>query len=364
MTPYLVIFFILSFFHFIEFFKNKANLKFIMIIISSLILIFFTGLRKVGVGIDDPNYYNMFMFIAPSLDEWMFGNYVYSINDIYMEPGYVFVNSIVKIFTDNYSLLFLTIAFLSVGITSYNYSKYSKYIFLSLLLFFVHTYLYRDMTQIRAGVAAAIGLFLISQIDKREHLKVFFTLLIASTFHIASFSLLTVYLLSFIKLTRKIVVLCFFLSVFFGLLGISQIILGIIPGSGFLAMKLYSYTANEGYLSAISLFDITNIKNSFILLLIVLFWDKLKKTIPYFKTVMLFYLLAVFIRIAFYDLGVLAARISTFFGIVEVIIIPYFIFLFRQKIVISFLIIFYAFLMLYLNLFIKIGRNPYESSIF
>jgi hypothetical protein len=327
-------------------------------------LILFAGLRTAGVGSDDLNYYNMFIFHAPSLYEWLFGNYIYDIKELHMEPGYILVNSFVKIFTNNYTFLFLTIASLSVGIVSYNYYRYSKYLFLTLLLFFVHTYLYRDMNQIRAGVAAAIGLFLIAQIYNREHFKVFFTLFIATSFHIASFTLVFAYLLSFVDLTRKRVLVSYIVAVIFGLVGISQIVLSVIPGGGFLAMKLYSYTANERYASAISLFDITNIKNSFILFVVILFWSRLEKVIPYFKTIILFYLLAVVTRIAFYDLGVLAARISTFFGIVEVIIVPYFIYLFRQKLVASILIIVYAFIRLYLNLFVKVGRHPYELSIF
>jgi len=220
------------------------------------------------------------------------------------------------------------------------------------------------MNQIRAAVAAAIGLFLVAQIYNREHFKVFVTLFIASTFHIASFSLIFAYMLSFITLTRKRVIIFYIIAVVFGLIGVSQIVLNIVPGGGFLAMKLYSYTANERYVTAISLFDITNIKNSAILFVVILFWKKLEKIMPYFRTIILFYVISVTIRIAFYDLGVLVARISTFFGIVEVIIIPYFIYLFRQKLLIVAMIIIYAFSMLYLNLFVKVGRHPYELSIF
>jgi len=221
------------------------------------------------------------------------------------------------------------------------------------------------MNQIRAAVAAAIGLFLVAQIHNREHFKVFLTLFIAGTFHTASLSLILAYILSFITLTRKKVIIFYIIAVLFGLFNVSQIIINNIPVSGYLAMKIYSYTVNEEYLTAIPLlFDITNIKNSVILFIIILFWKKLEKVMPYFRIVVLFYVIGVFIRIAFYDLGVLAARIATFFGIVEVIIVPYFIYLFRQRLFIMFIIIIYAFLTLYLNLFIKEGRYPYELAIF
>ena len=106
-----------------------------------------------------------------------------------MEPGYVFVNAVVNTFTSNYIFLFLTAALISIGITIYNYYRYSTYVLLSILLDLVHTYLYRDMNQVRAGIAAAIGLFLIAQIHNREHLKSYGTLLLSGLFHVASLSL-------------------------------------------------------------------------------------------------------------------------------------------------------------------------------
>ncbi len=364
MTPYFFTFAMLAFFSITHFTKELKKYKLLFFLFASMYLIAFAGLRKAGVGADDFSYYDMFMYEAPNLFEWLFGSYVYDIKELYMEPGYVLLNSFLRVFTDEYILLFLSVAFVSVGIASYNYHRYSKYVFLTLLLFFVHTYLYRDMNQIRAGVAAAIGLFLVAQIYNREHLKVFLTLFVMSLFHIASVTLIFAYFLSFIKVTRKRVLLAYLFALILGVIGVSQVIINLVPGGGFLAMKLYSYTANTRYVSAVSLFDITNIKNSMILFVIILFWNRLEKVVPYFQTFVLFYLMAVVIRIAFWVFGVLAARISTFFGIVEVILIPYFIYLFRQKIFITSLIILYAFLMLYLNLFAKDGRYPYELSIF
>lgn len=364
MAPYIFTFFLLAILSFTQFTKELKKYKLLLFLFASFYLIMFAGLRNLGVGDDDFGYYEMFMVKAPSVYDWLFGNYVYDIKELYMEPGYVFLNSFLRIFTDEYIVLFLTISFLSVGIASYNYHRYSQYVFLSLLLFFVHTYLHRDINQIRSAVAAAIGLFLISQIYYREHLKVFFTLFMMSLFHLASTFLVFVYFLSFMKITKKRVVVIYCISLIFGIIGISQIVINAVPGGGFLAMKLYSYTENKTYADAISLFDITNIKNSIILFVVIVFWERFEKIIPYFPIVVLFYLISVSTRIAFWDLGVLAARISTFFGIVEVILIPYFIYLFRQKILIASLIVLYAFLTLYLNLFIKELRLPYELSIF
>src|SRR5690606_24938035 len=128
----------------------------------------------------------------PHLGHWLNGNYEYSFDDAWMEPGYIFVGAFIRLFTENYVFLFVVIAGLSVGVAAYNYYRYSPYLFLTLVLFFVHTFLYRDMIQIRSAVAAAIGLFLISQIEHRQHAKVVVTIAFASLFHMAAMSYILV----------------------------------------------------------------------------------------------------------------------------------------------------------------------------
>jgi len=363
MISYFFPFILLSLFHFVEFFRNNKNLKFIMLIIASLILILFAGLREVGVGTDDFNYYNIFNDI-PSLTEIFFENTQFHFDDYHKEYGYIFINIFIKNFTTNYTVLFILIAFIAVGLNTYNYKKYSSFIFLSLLLYFVHTYLYRDLNQIRAGVATAIGLFTITQIHKKEHLKFFFTLFIASLFHIAVLSLMLPYIISFFKIDRNRGILIFIIGVFFGVIGISSIIINFLPSElGSAAQSLNNYAQSQTNSRDLGMFNITNIKSLFIFILLLIFYTKLENKVKYFNILFLFYALAVSWRFAFSDFAILSGRIATFFEIVEVILIPSFLLILRQKILGSFLIILYAFLILYLNVYTT-GRQPYEMSIF
>ena len=128
--------------------------------------------------------------------------------------------------------------------------------------------------------------------------------------------------------------------------------------------KVNNYLGADVYLNSLSLFDITNIKNAFVLVFVLIFWNRLKLVIPFFNTVVIFYLLAVSIRIAFWDLGVLAARVSTFFAIVEVIIIPFMVNIYKEKVIVTCFLLVYSFLTLYMNVFFKDGRNVYFSSLF
>jgi hypothetical protein len=365
MEPYLITFFILTLASLTQFTRQLKKYKLFFVLFAAIYLIFFAGLRTVGVGKDDQNYYDMFVTQVPNLYEWAFGCFVYHFKELHVEPGYVFVNAIVRTFTENYIFLFLTAAFISVSISVYNYYRYSKYALLSILLYFVHTYLYRDMNQLRAGIAAAIGLFLIAQIHNREHIKVYRTLFFTGIFHIASLSLLLPYMLSFFKVTRKKILLLYVVSLGLGIMGVAKAIVMLLPNSGFIFMKISDYASDQLYGAPLGIFDVTNLKNSLILLVVLVYWDRLKVTVPYFETFALFLAISASWRIAFSDIGILAGRVATFFDIVEVIIIPYFICIFRYKWMTVSAIILYAFVTLYLNLYtVKISPQPYTLSLF
>ncbi|WP_306331919.1 EpsG family protein [Vibrio injensis] len=361
MTPYLVVFGWLAFCSVAQNTKQFSYLKPFFFILSSLLLIFFAGFRGAGVGADDWNYIIKFLEV-PDINYWLKREFSYSFSETWMEPSYIILGAIIRVFSSSYTCLFLIVSLFSVGIASYNYYRFSKYVFLVLVLFFVHTYLYRDINQIRSAVAAAIGLFLIPQIYHRQHFRIICTICLAGTFHMASLSLIFVYFLSFLKFTNKRLVAGYLISLTLGFVGVSSLLLNILPSLGYVTTKLNHYS-NSDYANSISLFDITNIKNSFFFILFVFFRERLKKKLIYYDTMMIFYFLAVTWRIAFNDFGIFAARVATFFGIVEVILIPALIYVFKQKLIITFFILVYAFITLYFNLYVKAMAYPYEMSI-
>ncbi|MEC6897863.1 EpsG family protein [Photobacterium piscicola] len=362
MIPYFIIFFIVSLSCCLSFIRNEINLKLLIYVYCVLLLILFSGLRHVGVGADDISYIDKF-FEVPGLLSWIDGSYVYSFSSTWMEPGYIFISALIRTFTDDYIYLFLVISFFSIGIASLNYYRLSPFVYLTLLLFFVHTFLYRDINQIRSACAAALGLFLISQIYYRQHKKIIFTIFCCSLFHTASLSFLVVYFFSFIKITKKRLIFIVIVGFILGWLGVSTLLLSHLPGLGYISVKLASYSASSTYVDSTSLLDITNIKNLFIFFSLIFFWDRIESKVKYFNVMMLFFTLCTFWRLAFSDFGIFAARIATFFGIVEVILVPCLLLAFKNKIIPIIIIIAYAFTMLYINLFIKSGRFPYHLSI-
>lgn len=360
LIPYFFIFFVLAFFSILDVCRDFRRVNIIFFILCVVILILFSGFRSVDATSDTLNYINRFLY-TPDAIHWFNGDYTYKYFDTYMEPGYLFFGAIIRVFTDSYVFLLTSVSVFSIGIAAFYYYRYSYFPFVTLVLFFVHTYLYRDMTQIRSAIAAAIALFLIGQIHKNQHLKIIFTIFFASLFHSAALSYFVVYFLSFIEYTRLRLIIGYFFALAFGLLHLSSHIIYNLPSISFLTAKINDYQA-AAYIDSVKLFDLTNIKNSVVLFVLFFFWDKIKSKVLYFETMMLFYFLATTWRIAFSDIGIFAARISTFFGIVEVLLITSLIYILRQKVIGVLIVLLYAFLTLYLNLFYKNDFSSYSMS--
>ena len=66
---------------------------------------------------------------------------ILSARDVYKRHGYIVINKIIGVFTNNPIFLFFVMAFLSVGINLSCYKKYTPYFFTAILFYYVHTYI-------------------------------------------------------------------------------------------------------------------------------------------------------------------------------------------------------------------------------
>lgn len=362
MIPYFFIFSYISVLSLTPFVKQTRKFKPLFFVFCYFVLFLFAGLRHQSVGMDNMTYIEKFLDV-PDLSYWLSGQFSYSFKSVFMEPGYVIYVAFIRMFTDDYLYLFGGVAFLSVSFSVHNYYRYSPYIFLTLLLFFVHTYLYRDLNQIRAAVACALGLYLIRTIGKKEYIKTLLVITVASLFHMGALAYIIVYVLSFFNITKKKLLAMLSISFAGGVIGVTSIMLAVMPNLGYVSMKVMNYSTSQ-YAEPVGLFDLTNIKNLFISISLLFFWNRLHYKVKYFEIMMLFLISGTSWRILFSDFGILAARVATFFSIVEVVLVPVIILAFKQKLLPTIIVVFYAFLTLYLNLFIKDGRFPYFLSIF
>lgn len=363
MTPYFVVFGILVLFSFLEIFQ--ANKKFIFwAAIAAVIMIFlFAGLRSPETSDDGPSYVSIFLDV-PSVMRWLSGRFQYSYNLLQIEPFFVLLCSIIKLFTYNYLWLFLIAAAISVFINAYNYFKYSPYVILSLILYFSHPFLYKEMGSIRTGIASAILLFTIGFIYRKKLLQFSAVTLAASLFHFGALPFFLSYFANLLNFKKKTLYIILAAAILIGLIGISPLMIRLLPATGEISQKILVYYETEQYSASLGVFDITNVKLMFFSILLIFFKDKLQSRYPIFNILLFIYLVGTVWRVVFNDFGIFAARIATFFAIVEIILLPMLVTVIRIRVLAYLSLVVYAFLALYLNLYIKQAIHPYELSMY
>lgn len=331
----------------------------VWLISSTILLISFAGLRRAGVGFDDVSYIKVFTTIPP-ITEWLSGEYVYSWDSAGMEPLYIALGSTIRALTENYTWLFLIIATISVSATVYNYRQYSPIPGLSVLVYFCHTFLYRDMNQIRAGIVAALGLFLIRLISERRHYTIVITIMTASLIHMGALAYFITYAASYIKLSRRQIIAVTAISIACGAIGFSGILVQVLPDLGPLTDKVKRYYESQ-HAEPLGIMDITNLKNLALLLGTLVLTSSVRQVTKHFDVQVTFLFLATAWRFLFNDFGILAARISTFFGIVEPILVVSLALSIPSRIAGIAFVILYSVTMLTLNLLR--GFNEYGLTI-
>lgn len=344
MIPFYLVFFILSFFVFIDIstFSNKQKLLFVLIVY--LLLSIFAGFRASSP--DYEAYAEVFKILGNN--NIKNENIVIVAND----PSYMLLNRIIAHFASSPIALFLTVALISVGINLYSYRKYTPFFFTAVILYFVHTYIGRELMQIRSGIACAICLYSIQFIINKEKWKFLFSILIAASFHLVAISFICAYALCSLNFSLRIWKCLILVSIIIGLFYPLGQLIKMIPAIDFLE-RIQNYNEWDEYNSSLGVFtNPTVLKTLFITLLSMGYFNKLQN-IHGFKVFFDLYAFSLCWLMCFSDYGIFCARIATVFSIVEVIICSYFYSIVtpRSRWVVSVLLILFAFIMLSLNIY-------------
>lgn len=326
------------------------------------ILSFFAGLRKVGVGKDDHVYLSAFERMRPITD-WFSGFYQYDYFDSRMEIGYSLLMAIVAQFTDSHIVLFLLIGVFTAGATVYQLTLRSPYIALSAMLYFSHSYLYRDMNQMRAAIACALGLFFIHYLSSKRLIASTIIVGIASTFHMGALIYLPCLFLARYELPRWSLALFLATAICFAITGVTMLLFSVLPDLGAITIKLNGYAKSEQYAATIPIYDLTNLKNFSLIMLGMYFWETLVKGKRYYLISFTLIVIGTCWRVAFGEFGIVAARIATFFMVSEIIFFSYLCTLIKPKSLAIAIVIIYAVVQLALNIEVKEIVEFYETSI-
>lgn len=271
-----------------------------------VILILFSAFRPIGLDPDARNYELMFL----NNDE----NPTFII-----EPSYMFLVKIFRIFTDNVHFLFLFYAIIGIGIKFYAMRKLSTLYFLPLVIYFGNYYILHDYIQMRAAIASATLLLAIKPLTEGKKMTALGYFLIATVFHSSTIALYP--LLFFNNEINKIW---------------KYILIGIAPVGTVLFLLHFDFITAlpipyiqdkiQWYLDMreIGLFEELTLKYPFIwihyaaILYSLYFYDTIIKECPALPLLLKITAYALFCYFAFSSIPVMAGRLHELLAIVEI----------------------------------------------
>lgn len=132
------------------------------------------------------------------------------------EHGFVWLNKILRSFTDNHQFLFIVYSLFVYFSIGRFISKYSRNKWLSAFMLLAYGFFSFSFTALRQGIALGILLFSFDYIISGKKVKFIILMFIASLFHSTSFLFIFAYLARYIKPSIK-------LFITFGLIGLAAI---------------------------------------------------------------------------------------------------------------------------------------------
>ncbi|MBP9743663.1 MAG: EpsG family protein [Burkholderiales bacterium] len=331
--------------------SRDKQMEQILLICLCVLLALFAGMRAIDVSADGANYAYMFDSV------YQYSDWFTSRNEL---MAVVIPVTLKYLGLYSYFSAFLVFAIFGVGLKFLAIKKYSPLPLLSVLLYYSSFFILHEMTQIRAGVATGILLLTLNDIYEKNFLKFLIKIFIASMFHISSLVFLLAYFINSKSINKKIYLVGLFIFVPLGALKLINIF-GLIPGLSGFSTKLATYEALQNGMTEVNLFNITTTINLFILIIQLIFIEKITVVSKYSVIIiklMYFGIVSLFI---FSAIPVIAWRISELFMVISFISVTYFYYIIRPRFISLSVLVLFSFLMLSLNLFRQGLLQPYHT---
>lgn len=252
---------------------------------------------------------------------------------INLEPTFFLIANISRGIFDGPIGIFLIYAFVGVFSKGWAIKRISNFYLLSLIIYSATYFLLHEMTQIRVGIASSILLLSVPAIYERTLLKFLFFVVIGTLFHYSFVLFAFCYFLDpkTIKPGYYILLILFgYVGHFWGVDIISTLKLIPVP---FIASKIDAYNTlmKIGNASNINLFSVVVLYR--LALLTVLLWKSkiLYENNRYAIILVKIYACSMFLFAFFSTLPVLSFRVRELLGIVEVILIPFLIYIIKER---------------------------------
>lgn len=355
---YYLIFFLIVFFLFFS--RNIKIPESYFLFIIAIILILISGLRRPGVDADSLTYIDIFnQFGSPAT---YFKDY--RINS-YFEPAYYLIPSIVTInFGLSYLWVFLIFALIGISLKFAAISRLTDFAILSVLVYYANYFILHEMTQIRTGVAAAILLLCIPEIQKRNFFRFLFLISVGLLFHYSMIIFLPAYFLSSTKINKKLYIALLFVPfilyfIKFNIISVLQLFkLGLISDK----IETYNALVEADIMNGINIFNIIFMIQLICCTVFIIKSELLLKNNKYSILLVKIYCIGAASFVLFSNIPVFAFRINELLGSVQIILMPFILYIIKPKYIAFALVIGFT-LMTFLNLLIHVGLlRPYFAA--
>lgn len=187
--------------------KSTKDTKKVYAFFSFLLLFLIMGFRDPSVGTDIQAYLYRYNYETPNLKTFI--SEFNLISFFTEEGGFKLLNSILKTlrFNDLHYVMFYSLVF-SLSFVLFYY-KYSKNVFISILLYITIGNFAMSMTGLRQTMAIIIVLYSFKYITERKFLKFLLLVIMASTFHLSVLICIPIYFLFGANLKKKDVIFIF-----------------------------------------------------------------------------------------------------------------------------------------------------------
>lgn len=281
-----------------------------------------------------------------------FGNLDYIITMFDMEPGYIYLNKIVSTVGLGYASFTLLIAVIALTLKGKMFYKYSPYAFMTLMMYFIPTYLFEEHVHVRQGLANAIMLCSIPYIIERKLFKFLLVFALAFMFHKAVAAFILAYWIANIKFNNTLIVVMVAASVVANVVGLSSMIDGLVQFLPFGVAETYNDYANELSTEGGMLGNIVKVITVAIILLFNKQVSEKDELFGYFRNIYIFGVIIYF----FFGNGIFAARLPGFFTVYIIFVVPRIIYALRDNV--SFKnFVFIGFTLYTLLLYVNFYRN-------
>lgn len=305
MYIYILIFFCISMLCLIR--RNEIFLKGVI-----LVLFVLCAFRGNGVDRDYQSYINLYNLVI--------NGYNYAI-----EPTFYWISYVSHFLSGTYVFVFLIYAALAIIFKYLFIREWSPFWMLSVLIYFSNVFLLHEMTQIRVGLASAIGFYSLKYIIQGERIKYFSWICLAIMVH---FSMAVFLFFPFLKIDRitsnfkigYVLILVLFYTLYSLNIDLSTIIqyvnIGVVQEK-YAMYKMQVITEQ----STVNVFSVAQILHISITLFAILYsshFSNNRKVILIFKI----YALSPLCLIAFSTLPGFSLRLSELFNVSEMIFLP------------------------------------------